>query len=71
MSKTKLVEAKEELAAPVAAPRLAISAEDIEIPRLNVIQGSSEIDGDEGALVIRTHTIMPTGETILLFQLRQ
>lgn len=66
MSKTKLVEAKkEELAAPVAAPRLAISAEDIEIPRLNVIQGSSEIDGDEGALVInRTHTIMPTGGSL-------
>ena len=43
MPKTKLVEAKkEELAAPVAAPRLAISAEDIEIPRLNVIQGASE-----------------------------
>tara|TARA_S200002703_G_scaffold76001_1_gene65629 strand:+ start:4759 stop:5415 length:657 start_codon:yes stop_codon:yes gene_type:complete len=66
MPNTKVVEAKkEQLAAPVTAPRLAISAEDIEIPRLNVIQGSSEIDGDEGALVInRTHTIMPTAGTL-------
>jgi hypothetical protein len=66
MANTKVVATKkEELAAPVAAPRLAISAEDIEIPRLNVIQGSSEIDGDEGALVInRTHTIMPTAGTL-------
>ena len=66
MPNTKVVEAKkEELAAPSAAPRLSISAEDIEIPRLNVIQGSSEIEGDEGALVInRTHTIMPTGGSI-------
>ena len=66
MPKTKIVEVKkEELAAPSAPPRLEISAEDIEIPRLNVIQGSSEIDGDEGALVInRTHTIMPTGGSL-------
>lgn len=66
MPKTKVVEAnKQELAAPSAPPRLEISAEDIEIPRLNVIQGSSEIEGDEGALVInRTHTIMPTGGSL-------
>lgn len=62
-TKTKVVEAKkQELAVPSMPPRLVISAEDIEIPRLNVIQGSSEIDGDEGALVInRTQTIMQTG----------
>jgi len=70
-TKTKTVEVnKEELAVPSMPPRLVISAEDIEIPRLNVIQGSSEIDGDEGALVInRSQTIMPTGGSLSVIPL--
>jgi hypothetical protein len=41
------------------APKLAISASDIEIPRLNVVQKSSQIDGSFGAVVLdRTSTVL-------------
>tara|TARA_R100001244_G_scaffold132229_1_gene107607 strand:+ start:1576 stop:2211 length:636 start_codon:yes stop_codon:yes gene_type:complete len=41
------------------APKLAISASDIEIPRLNVVQKSSQIDGAFGAVVLdRTNTVL-------------
>tara|TARA_B100000530_G_scaffold50835_1_gene28442 strand:- start:220 stop:855 length:636 start_codon:yes stop_codon:yes gene_type:complete len=57
MPKQKIVEAeKQEI---TEAPKLAISASDIEIPRLNVVQKSSQIDGSFGAIVLdRTSTVL-------------
>ena len=59
MSKAKLATVKEELAEVSDPPKLAITASDIEIPRLNIIQSSSEIAGDAGSVVLdRTTTIL-------------
>ena len=59
MSKAKLATVKEELAEVSDPPKLAITASDIEIPRLNIIQSSSEIAGEAGSVVLdRSTTIL-------------
>lgn len=59
-TKTKIVkQEKAEVAAVAEPPKLAITAGDIEIARLNVVQQSSSIEGDVGAIVLdRTTTLL-------------
>jgi len=63
-TKTKIVkQEKAEIAAVAEPPKLAITAGDIEIARLNIIQQSSSIEGDVGAVVLdRTTTLLAPDE---------
>ena len=63
-TKTKIVkQEKAEIAAVAQPPKLAITAGDIEIARLNIIQQSSSIEGDVGAVVLdRTTTLLAPEE---------
>ena len=55
----KLATKKEEIVEVVDPPKLSITASDIEIARLNIIQSSSEISGEAGSIVLdRTTTIL-------------
>ena len=59
--------AKREKADVVVAelPKLVISAEDIEIPKLNVIQKQSNIEGNPGSLVLeQTHEVVGKDQEI-------
>lgn len=56
--------AKAELAAP-AAGTLQIDPEDIDIPRINIVQKQSNIDGDVGAILLdKTHTLAQKDEPL-------
>ena len=59
MATTKVaVKKKAEIAVVEGPPKLAITAEDIEIARLNIIQQSSSIEGEVGSVVLdRTITL--------------
>ena len=55
--------AKAELAAP--AGTLQIDPEDIDIPRINIVQKQSNIDGDVGAILLdKTHTLAQKDEPL-------
>ena len=56
---TKVAKKEKEELAVAELPKLIISAEDIEIPKLNVIQKQSNIDGNPGSLMLeQTHEIV-------------
>jgi len=56
---TKQATKKEEIVEVIDPPKLSITASDIEISRLNIIQASSEIAGEAGSIVLdRTTTIL-------------
>ena len=59
-TKTKIVKKeKAEIAEVAEPPKLAITAGDIEIARLNVVQQSSSIEGEVGSVVLdRTTTLL-------------
>tara|TARA_B100001250_G_scaffold257473_1_gene221656 strand:- start:376 stop:1017 length:642 start_codon:yes stop_codon:yes gene_type:complete len=60
---SKLAEKKkQEIATPLEAPKLVISAEDFNIPRMNLIQKISNIEGPVGGFVLdRKHAILDKG----------
>jgi hypothetical protein len=64
MASTKVVEKKKaEVAVVEGPPKLAITADDIEIARLNIIQQSSSIEGDVGSVVLdRSITLLAPEE---------
>ena len=55
---SKLATKKAEVVEVAEPPKLQISAGDIEISRLNIIQSSSEIAGDAGAVVMDRSTVL-------------
>jgi len=56
---SKLAEKKKEaVAKPAAGPRLSITPADIEIPRLNVVQKMSQIEGPVGGVVIDRKAVL-------------
>jgi len=55
---TKLATKKTEIVEVAEPPKLQISAGDIEISRLNIIQSSSEIAGDAGSVVMDRSTVL-------------
>jgi len=61
---SKLAEKKKEaVAKPAAGPQLTITPADIEIPRLNVVQKMSQIEGPVGGVVIdRKSTLLEKDE---------
>ncbi len=62
---TKLAKKEKEEVAVAELPKLVISAEDIEIPKLNVIQKQSNIEGNPGSLMLeQTHEIVGKDEEV-------
>lgn len=59
MSTTLQKKKKEEIQVIPDAPKLEFSAEDLNAPRLNVVQAQSKIAGETGALVVdKMHTLI-------------
>lgn len=59
MSTTLKKQKKEEVKVIPEAPKLEFSAEDMNAPRLNVVQAQSKIAGETGALVVdKLHTLI-------------
>lgn len=66
-TKVKVIEKKKAQVAVVAGPpKLAITAEDIEIARLNIIQQSSSIEGEVGSVVLDRTTVLMDPEEVCL-----
>jgi len=66
MPKTEIVEAKKQeiKKAETETPQLVISASDIEISKINLIQKSSTIEGAVGSFVLdQQHELLEAGET--------
>lgn len=71
-SKTKNDEAATELSAPAeketntslaeVSPHLEIEMEDIDIPRINVVQASSQLDGPQGCLLHNQEDVLAEAE---------
>ena len=64
---TKLAEKKkQEIIEPLEAPKLVISAEDFTIPRMNLIQKISNIEGPVGGYVLdRKHVVLDKDQSTL------